>query len=348
MGKKKPPPLYAEFLSYCLSNKAVDQSWGKIALEIGDEGIDPAQLSRWRNGEKALGSIDKIAEFLFQEFGEAEKAEKTKDFELSYKHLIRCVEENLRLESNSPSMARQFLIDTQRLTKDGRLVTTAVSPDTADSELGADAFSTIEDLIDEQVESLTDDGTTIAHIDELSCVQMPSDATDADVAFELLHQTYSRVIGDFDLRYGAEEVICCVEVEKTELIKAYTKDDSERLRHLDRGKKRMINVNGKDRTIGCDWFVRGPKNNVELLDGLAVAHPICRVKQVEGAVINVQIASRNSNLSLKIKRNGGGQLEGMSDKNRQILIDRLFGVYINKLNELTESEIELCRASIIL
>lgn len=174
----------------------------------------------------------------------------------------------------------------------------------------------------------------LAELSGVDWTQMPSETSNFELEAELFcRQSTQSYNNTRRLRYGLREVWLRVRTDHFDVLKHYRGGQQGQPSHLHFHGKNTWRINASD----------GPIDNFGMLDGSALAGPICLgvPTKDENSKLDIDVFIPKKSPKLTILDGNSDDEIKVDDEERRNLIEKMFLIYLHKLNKLDSEHVIL-------
>lgn len=166
----------------------------------------------------------------------------------------------------------------------------------------------------------------LAQLDSCNCSELDQMSSYFELSAELFCRQVSHRLGHRRLRYGLREVWFRVTTQDFDVVEYYRGGQRNQPRHLHFHGNRTWKINASD----------GPVDNFGMLDGSVLSGPICSGLPLSknDALLEVEVYVSKTTPKLSILADTTDDEVTADEQERKNLIEKMFTIYLHKLNRL--------------
>ncbi|MEL6467942.1 MAG: hypothetical protein AAFQ58_23510 [Pseudomonadota bacterium] len=205
-----------------------------------------------------------------------------------------------------------------------------------DSEVNQIPIS--EQLDEEEITELVDIGDKnhvpqLLFLDGEGWTQNSIDGRDYELQAELFCGQVSRKLDGRRIRYGLREVHIRVSGESFASIRRYHGGEGDLPSYVHLHHNKVWKIHSSN----------GPTDNFGMLDGRVIAGPLCVAERADGNLskLSLEVYIPRTTPKLSVLAENSDDDEKIGDKERQNLIEKMYLIYLHKLNRVNDENILL-------
>lgn len=172
--------------------------------------------------------------------------------------------------------------------------------------------------------------SSLAEIEDAGWNQVPASSDEYELSVRVRYNVMNRVFEGRDLQFGLMQAMMRVRPENFKVIREYCS-------YADQLTGSYV------RDGDLRWVSTEPRDNYQMLRGTSVAGPICVATPISdnAASLSLDTFARSSEFDLSITDLASRNRISADDPEKANLIERIFAIYIKKINEIDDEHVLL-------